>query len=194
MTRTFIAIELDETMRAALTRLEARLARAAPSLRWTTIEKLHLTLAFLGELDDEQVRAAIAATECAAADTRAFRVAVAHVGYFGSKRAPRVVWAGVGGDTQRLLAAQARLAEELAACGFPREARPFAPHLTLARIQRPLASEELDRLLTAIEQQPQGGASRRASMMMRGMTVMKSELAREGARYTPLAQCAFHPA
>lgn len=193
MTRTFIAIELDETVRAALARLEARLARAAPSLRWTDTEKLHLTLAFLGELDDEQVRAANAATERAAANTRPFRVAVADVGYFGSRRAPRVVWAGVGGDTQWLLAAQARLADELAARGFPRAERPFAPHLTIARIQRPLAAEELDRLLTAIEQPP-GGASRRASMMARGMTVMKSELAREGARYTPLARCAFHPA
>lgn len=194
MMRTFIAIELDETVRAALIRLEARLAQAAPSLRWTDAAKLHLTLAFLGELDDEQVRAATAAAQSAATHTQAFRVALAEPGYFGSRRSPRVIWAGVGGDTRSLLAAQARLADELAARGFPREERPFAPHLTLARVQRPLAPEEMERLLAAMDQTASGGAADRAAMTASGMTVMKSDLSREGARYTPLAHCAFQPA
>lgn len=191
MTRTFIAIELDDTMRAALTRVEARLARAAPSLRWTDAAKLHLTLAFLGELDDAQVQTAITAAQSAAARTRPFRVALAGTGYFGARWAPRVVWAGVGGETRVLLAAQARLADELAARGFPREGRAFAPHLTLARIKQPLAPAELERLLAAIERPPAGDT---AAMTANSMVVMKSELRREGALYTPLACCSFGPA
>lgn len=188
MTRTFIAVELDAALRAALSRIEASLATAAPSLRWTDAAKLHLTLAFLGELDDVGVQAAIAATRAAAADTRPFRVALAASGYFGSRRAPRVVWAGVGGDTRALLAAQRHLADALAARGFPREQRPFAPHLTLARVKLPLAPAELARLLAAIER-PDPPAT--AAMTVAGISVMKSDLAREGALYTRLAHCPF---
>ena len=189
MTRTFIAIELDETMRAALARLEARLARAAPSLRLTDTSKLHLTLAFLGELDDERVRLAVAASEAAAARTRGFRIALAGAGYFGSARSPRVVWAGVGGETRALTAAQSRLADELAERGFPREGRPFAPHLTLARVKQPLPPAELERLLVAIADATPGGGA--AAMTVAGITVMKSDLERAGARYTPIAHSPF---
>lgn len=188
MTRTFIAIELDEAIRAALIRLEARLARAAPSLRWTDAAKLHLTLAFLGELDDERVQAAITATESTAARTGAFRLALAGAGYFGQAQAPRVIWAGVAGETNKLMATQARLADELARHGFPREERPFAPHLTLARVKQPLPPPELERLLAETERMAAGG---RVAMAVAGITVMRSDLAREGARYVSLAHCAF---
>lgn len=190
MTRTFIAIELDETLRAALTRLEARLARAAPSLRWTDAANLHLTLAFLGELDDARVRLAVAATAAAAARTSGFRVALAGAGFFGPARSPRVVWAGVGGETRALLAAQSRLADELAARGFPHEGRPFAPHLTLARVKQPLPPAELERLLADIGAATSGGSAA-AAMTVAEITVMKSDLERAGARYTPIARCAF---
>lgn len=191
MTRTFIAVELDDAMRAALTRMEAQLAQAAPSLRWTDPAKLHLTLAFLGELDDTQVQMAMNAACAAAASTSPFRIALAGSGYFGPRWAPRVIWAGVGGATRALSAAQARLADALAASGFPREQRPFAPHLTLARIKQPLAPAELERLLAAIERSVPAGA---ATMTVAGVAVMKSDLARDGARYTRLAQCPFGPA
>lgn len=195
MTRTFLALELPDPVRAALAREIARLTRglgqSLPPVRWVDPAGMHLTLAFLGELDDAGVQAAIEAAEQGAASTRPFRVALAGPGYFGPRSAPRVIWAGVGGETRALVAAQAQLADALAARGFPRESRPFAPHLTLARVKQALPPAELERLLAALSRSEAGDT---AAMTVDGIVVMKSELRPGGARYTPLARCPFEPA
>lgn len=184
MTRTFLAIELPDDARTALARERDRLAREFPSIRWVDLASLHLTLAFLGELDDEGVRAAEAAALEAATSTHPFSLALAGLGTFGSPRAPRVVWAGIVGvaSVQRLHAA---LADALAQRGFPREEGPFAPHLTLARIKDRLDPTTLDRLHVRV--QSATGRSY-ASWRVEAISTMKSELLRGGARYTQLAE------
>lgn len=191
MTRTFIAVELDATLRATLERLIARLRRAAPGVRWADPAGLHLTLAFLGELNDERLAAAHAATAAVAHAGRPFRIAVGLPGYFGPQWAPRVIWAGVEGETATLLAVQSALAEELARRGFAREERPFAPHLTLARLKERRAPETLGALLREMEVGGRGDARGRDSMLVERLSVMKSELARPAAIYTRLAAYAL---
>ena len=192
MTRTFIAVELDAGMRAALERMIARLRRAAPGMRWSDPAGLHLTLAFLGELDDERLAAAREATEAAARFARTFRIEVGAPGYFGPQWAPRVIWAGVGGETARLLAVQKTLAHELEERGFAPEERPFAPHLTLARLKERLAPEALGALLQAVEAPSrQKGRAGGGGMVVERLSVMKSELARPAAIYTCLAEYAL---
>src|SRR5262249_52752857 len=127
MTRTFIAIELGDNVRAALEREILRLARVLPEVRWTTASGLHLTLAFLGELDEAQLAMATEATQEVAAYARRFELQLEGLGSFGPTWAPRVIWAGLAGDTRSLLAVQGKLARALEARGFPREERRFAP-------------------------------------------------------------------
>lgn len=183
MTRTFIAVELDGATRAALEQMIARLRRAAPGVRWSDPAGLHLTLAFLGELDDERLAAACEATETAARLGRPFHIAVGQPGYFGPVWAPRVIWAGVDGETAQLMAVQKTLASELERRGFPREERPFAAHLTLARLKERLASESLGALVRAMEV-PARRRAGRDGMLVERLSVMKSELARPAAIYT----------
>jgi RNA 2',3'-cyclic 3'-phosphodiesterase len=184
-TRTFIAVELNDAMRAALTNSIARLSRALPAVRFTPPEGLHLTLAFLGELDDERLAEATAAACAAAQGVAPFALTLADLGFFGPPRAPRVLWAGVGGDLAGLTALHQRLADQLYARGFPLDARPFAPHLTLARLKAPLDPAALQRL-TAVLQSP---TSTRATLPVTALSVMKSELLRPAARYTRLKDC-----
>lgn len=183
MTRTFLAVELPQAARAAVSAELERLSRALPGVRWVSPESVHITLAFLGELDDERLRAAHEAAELAATIARPFTVALGGLGTFGSPRAPRVIWLGVRGDEAALRWLQQRLADALAERGFPREARPFAPHLTLARLKSRLPDEELATLRRLVSTNTGDIVRWRATEL----SVMKSELARTGARYTQLA-------
>ena len=182
LTRVFLALDLSATARDALRRELRRLARALPTVRLADPADLHLTLAFLGELDDAALAAVTAVASEVAQGTAPFHLALARLGVFGPPTAPRVIWVGVGGETGRLLALQRRLADALAAQGFPREQRPFAPHLTLARLKRPLAAEERQRLGALLA----GPTPRLARWQARDLRVMRSVLSATGARYTPL--------
>ena len=103
-------------------------------------EKIHLTLAFLGEVAEPRIEAAGAAARTIAFDRFAF--ALDRVGSF---RAARVAWAGSGEAPAELAALQSALAARLREAGFEIEERPLAPHATLARRIRhpvPLAAIE----------------------------------------------------
>lgn len=182
MTRTFIAVELPDDVRTYLAREITRLSRAVPGVRWVDPASLHLTLAFLGELDDEALAAAMTATEKAATASAPFTLRTGALGTFGPQRAPSVIWIGIEGETKRLLAVQDALAQYLEDTGFPREQRPFSPHLTLARLKISLQPEALTRLQTLLREPP----STHTSWRVGAISVMKSELGRSGARYTRL--------
>lgn len=190
MTRTFIAIEPTEAVRAALARALARLARAVPAVAWAHLASLHLTLAFLGALDEARLLAATEAALEVAPRVVPFHLEIAGLGTFGAERAPRVVWAGLGGELGALLALQGALADALAARGFAREARPFAPHLTLARVRGRLDEVTLARLRAEV-------LARRgplfAAWPVERVSVMKSELLRPAARYTCLRAVPLGP-
>ena len=185
LTRTFIAVELPNVARAALQAHITRLSRALPRVRFQPPDSLHLTLAFLGELDDEQVDAATQATIAAAPTVPPFTLTVAGLGVFGPPSAPRVLWCGVGGDVPTLLRLQAALARRLEATGFPREERPFAPHLTLARLKQPPDPAALQHLAGILA----APSTRETPFAVESLSVMKSELLRPAARYTRLRAC-----
>jgi 2'-5' RNA ligase len=183
MTRTFIALDLSEAARATLRNDLRRLARALPDVRFVDPANLHLTLAFLGELDDEALALVSALAGEVARHAAPFELALAGLGVFGPTDAPRVIWAGVGGELRSLLALQRRLADALVGEGFPREQRPFSPHLTLARLKRPLDEAARQRLRALL-----GGPSPRPTRWrVADLRVMRSELAATGARYTALS-------
>ena len=197
MTRTFIAIELSDGARSYLSRELRRLAQALPSLRWVDPDTLHLTLSFLGELDDEQLDNAVQAATDTAADAKPFTLHIGSLGTFGPPRSPRVIWSGVTGDIPRLLGLQKQLTARLAEQGFPPEDRPYAPHLTLARIKDALSQQELVALQRLIPPtHARKHTSTRASdkgqntaISVEHLSVMKSELLRDGPRYTCLRLC-----
>jgi 2'-5' RNA ligase len=192
VTRTFVAIELGEPAHAWLRAEIERLRRAIPAARWVDPAGLHLTLAFLGELDDARLAEVAPAAVEAAVGLAPFTLAVGALGTFGTPQAPRVIWAGVGGALRPLGELQRRLAAALARRGFALDARPYSPHLTLARIATSLPPEQLDRLaalLADAARQP----TRAPSIAVASISVMRSELARPVARYIRLAAVALAP-
>jgi len=181
--RTFIAIELPEEVHRGLARVQGELKRSHPPVRWVSPEKIHVTLKFLGEIPAEQVETVCQATARVAASTAPFELEAAGAGVFPNLRRPRVVWVGVQGDLSALHALQASLERELAQAGFPREERPFSPHLTLGRVQEraaPAEARSLGQAVAALEV-PSLGRWR-----VEQVVVMRSDLRPEGPMYTPM--------
>ena len=150
----------------------------------------HLTLAFLGELTDEQLSAAISASEVAAQKATPFEYRLKGLGIFGSPNQPRVIWMGIeeqpsgqveGSSLQRLHRA---LNKELEQRGFELEKRPFSPHLTLARVKQPLSPYEQQSLQRLLHSKQAAVSS--PFYHVNHLSVMKSELSRSGAKYTCL--------
>ncbi len=195
MTRTFIAIELDESLQRFLGEIISQAARELPNLRWVDPLGIHLTLAFLGELTDEQLAAAIDAAHEAAQQAIPFAYRLKGLGVFGSSLQPRVIWMGVeeqpsgqveGSPLQLLHRA---LNKELEQRGFELEKRPFSPHLTLARIKQALSPYELQSLQRLLHSKQAAVSS--PLYHVNHLSVMKSVLSRAGAKYTCLRECTF---
>ncbi len=183
MTRTFISLELDEALQRYLDGLIRKVAAELPRLSWVKPAGIHLTLAFLGELNDDELIQAAAAAEQAARGAAPFAYRLSHLGIFGSPRQPRVLWMGIAEPSGRLQQLQRTLTQELQRRSFAVDTRPFSPHLTLARCKVSLPAEEqgrLQRILHSRQLTPS------PLYHVRQVSVMKSDIARTGATYTSL--------
>jgi len=195
MTRTFIALELNEALQRFLGEIISQISQALPDLRWVNPIGIHLTLAFLGELSDEQLVEALHAAEEAAQKATPFEYLLKGLGIFGSPQQPRVIWMGVedlpSGKVQGSPLQQVHrvLAKELELHGFELDKRPFSPHLTLARIKQSLSPDAQQRLQRVLHSRLAGSSS--AIYPVNSLCVMKSELSRAGAKYTCLKESYF---
>lgn len=137
--RLFFALWPDRPAAEALAGLAAEVARKVDG-KAVPPEKVHLTLAFLGEVAEE--RAGDAASAAERLRVRPFGLAFDTLGWF---RGARVAWIGCSDPDPRLVALQSRLAERLRDRGFALDDRPYAPHITLARkAGRPLLSSAVE--------------------------------------------------
>ena len=138
--RLFVGIEIAPAVVTATIELVAQLQAASATLAprsritWVTPERLHITIRFIGHVNDaraDEIRALLAPP--LALDP--FDLTIAGVGTFPPKGPPRVVWAGLDEGRDQLLALEPTVSERLARAGVPREERPYNPHLTLARVR-----------------------------------------------------------
>lgn len=158
-----------------------RLRPAARDIAWVAPGNLHLTLKFLGAVPEEQIEAVAGALRQASLEASPFEARIRGLGAFPSARRPRVVWAGVTEGAADMIELARRVDLALAALGFPRDERPFSPHVTLGRVREPGRNPALTAAL--------GSAATREFGQMRvpSASLMRSELSPRGARYTELA-------
>jgi 2'-5' RNA ligase len=143
--RAFIAVELPESIRAALRSKQTTFRSVCPDARWAQPEGIHLTLKFLGEISDAKVSEV--STSLKNLDRfESFTVGVRGFGFFPDGRRPKVFWAGV--EAPAILGQLAEQVEEaMRRIHFAREERAFRPHLTLARFKVPQPQPALQALL-----------------------------------------------
>ncbi len=135
--RAFIAVDIVPTKE--LLEFRSALDRVGKGLKTIGEESTHVTLKFLGDVQDDQVPGIEQCMRSAAAAVKSFDVVVKGAGVFPSRNRARVVWAGLEGAEPMALMAD-RLENCLEPLGFPKEGREFKPHLTLARVKDMRAS------------------------------------------------------
>jgi RNA 2',3'-cyclic 3'-phosphodiesterase len=128
MPRLFVAIDIPGQIKAALSEFTKEL----PAARWVPADQIHLTLRFIRDAGPETFAAIKEALS--GIQFRPFQLVLHGAGHFPPGKHPRVIWVGVG-KNQRLLQLYQDLEGTLGALGIPSEERPFAPHLTLARLK-----------------------------------------------------------
>jgi len=154
----------------------------ASAIRWTAPEQIHLTLNFIGPATRERAGAFSDAIAAAAARHAAFEIVAAGAGVFPDARRPRVIWAGLAGQTDYLGALKKDLDGALAPLGFKPEERPFHPHLTFGRVNglSPREREALGGHLVRL------GGTRFGVWRAREIRLMRSVLLPQGAQYSVL--------
>ena len=134
--RSFIAIELPQAVKTGLQQLQTELTLPRYSfVKCVAPEGIHLTLKFLGNISANKVTDITGVMEQASQGVSPFQLQITEVGAFPNIRRPRVLWVGIKGEVDKLVGWQQRIDEGLVPLGFAKEARPFTPHLTLARLR-----------------------------------------------------------
>jgi 2'-5' RNA ligase len=182
--RLFIAIELDDDARHAVaaeqTRLKAALGDGRSALKWITPEHMHLTLAFLGDVEDGPAQAVCEAIgQPVQADP--FAIVFGGLGVFPPGGAPRVLWLGLASGASEVIAVQEEIAARVARLGIALERRPFHPHLTLARWR---TSRPSDRRRVAAADSPHDVAR----IEIHEVSLIHSRLSPAGPSYVTLAR------
>ena len=165
--RTFVALEAAGEIREALGCVQEKLVRTGAKVKWTKPDNLHLTLKFLGEIDNAQAESMRVHLREVARQHAPFDIEFAGIGTF-----PRVVWAGCRGRLDRLISL-AKAAESCAdRIGIPAESRPFRAHLTIGRTNGRVRIPEIG---TSFGKQ-----------IVDEFVLMKSERTPQGPIYTPV--------
>jgi 2'-5' RNA ligase len=133
--RLFLAIPLDENVKALVAEQIASLASEAWPVRWVQPETSHLTLHFLGETQQERAELLRLALQPIVARHAPFDLRTATLGVFPNFRHPRVLWLGLHGPVHRLETLQQDVVGELRRLDVPVTDEPFHPHITLGRVR-----------------------------------------------------------
>lgn len=181
--RLFIAVEPSAACRQISGAAKAALAARFPAarIRWQPDENVHLTLAFLGNVDEAQVEECAQRLAATAARHRTFQLASSRLGAFPSALRPSVIWLGLQAETTGTLAS---LQRDIASAyrDIREDARPFRPHLTLGRV-KDLAGTDRREFAAALAELPEDVTA----WTVRRVVLFESRLTPEGAVHAPVA-------
>jgi 2'-5' RNA ligase len=184
--RSFIAIELPAEVKSALQRLQAELTLPQYSfVKCVAPEGIHVTLKFLGNISPQKVTEVTGVMEQASQGVSPFQIQITDVGAFPNMRQPRVLWVGMKGELDKLIAWQKRIDDGLVPLGFAKEARPFTPHLTLARVRENCSPGDRRDLGETVAKT---SVDVDYKVMVNSLSLMKSQLSPGGAVYSRMAE------
>ncbi|MCI0376575.1 MAG: RNA 2',3'-cyclic phosphodiesterase [Gemmataceae bacterium] len=181
--RTFIALDTGKAIRDRLASLQGTLADTGAEVKWVEKKNLHLTLLFLGEVEDRELVDVCRAVADVAGQHKPFELSIEKAGCFPNPRRPRVLWVGVGKGTQEVCALHDDLEKPLLELGcYRREERRYTPHLTLGRVK---SERPMDRLAAALQKE-QGFSA--GETVLCEVHVMSSHLTPQGPEYTVMSR------
>jgi 2'-5' RNA ligase len=180
MIRSFLAIDLPESIKKVMVDYLQDLRQVPSSVKWVSPRQTHLTLKFFGSISMETVGKISQTLQKVISEYPRFNLGLKGIGAFPNLFRPRVIWTGLTGDKARLAALHQIIEEALASLGIPKEERPFHPHLTLGR-------NKLNQINEPLYQKLNGwGEKETDSFPVEELVLFKSDLTPTGPVYTKL--------
>lgn len=180
--RTFIAIELSGDIKNTLSQIQSHLKYSGADVKWVEKDNIHLTLKFLGEIDEKKCEKVKAALDETAQSTKAFEISLKDIGAFPKIDFPRVIWVGLDKGAKESTELAKKVDEALSKIGFPEETRPFAAHLTIGRVRSPKNKAALKEKIESLGFQP----SAISNQLISSIFLFQSKLTPAGPIYTKL--------
>ena len=181
--RTFIAVDISNRMQTSAAKLIARLSANAVDYNWVEKANLHVTLNFLGDVEESELPAVCQLVKNTVADFGSFELSLEGLGCFPNLEKPRVVWMGCRGGLHEMAALNSRLADALEEMRFPRERNDYRPHLTLGRLRR--GGRWNPSLTEAVSN---GAGLQGGSTIVNQVVVYSSFIDRSGPSYTAMSR------
>ena len=178
--RCFVAINLPEEAKHELAGIRAGFKSWPANVKWVEKQNFHLTLKFLGDVTPLQIENLKRALERISSLPKTFEIGLAGLGAFPAPRNPKVIWTGVHDPQKGLHNLWVEVETECAKQGFPRETRPFSPHLTLGRVRDVKPAPGLGELLPNLKPD-------RLIVPVTTFELMRSKLSGYGPAYSCLA-------
>lgn len=178
MIRTFIALPIPDNLRKTLRTAISDLREKNAGVKWVRPESVHITLKFLGNINEDLIDPLARELDTAASFCPELNLSFSGFGVFPNSRRPRVIWVGLKGDTAQLGELASSIDRGCAKFGIKPEKRPFNAHITLGRLKAP---SMIDLDINLIEE----------DFNATQVLFYKSELLPQGARYTVLHRSSF---
>ncbi|MDD5428026.1 MAG: RNA 2',3'-cyclic phosphodiesterase [Candidatus Omnitrophica bacterium] len=180
--RTFVAIELSEDIKSALDQVESHLKYSGADVKWVAKENIHLTLKFLGEIDEAKCEKVKSILDTIAKSTKPFEISLKDIGAFPNIDHPKVIWVGLDKGAVESIELAGKIDSELAKIGFEKETRPFTAHLTIGRVRSPKNKQAMKEKITGY----QLPAASTPHFSAGTLTLFQSKLTPSGSIYTKL--------
>lgn len=180
--RSFLAFELPPEIREKIGEVSIELQKLTLPVRWVKVTNIHLTIIFLGYVDEDKIDDIKEKVNLVVQRFSIFQTRLNGIGVFPNWRKPRVIWIDLGGEIERLSTLREELQTELKVLGFKPEKRPFAPHLTIGRFKGLLdRDEELKSILDRYHDLSGD------LQYLNELVLFKSDLKPDGPVYTKMA-------
>jgi 2'-5' RNA ligase len=175
--RIFISVELPDEVKKNITELINELKLTEAGVRWVETKNLHITLKFLGWVDDKKLNDVIDLATRAAGGSGSFKAKFEGIGTFPPGKAPRVIWAGIveGGDKLERIADA--LEKHFSGAGYRSEERGFSSHITIGRVKDNRGVDKLKEKMSGFERSNFG------EMKVDQIAIMRSTLTPHGPVY-----------
>jgi 2'-5' RNA ligase len=177
--RTFVAIELPSETKEKIEETITPFRKLNLSISWVKPKNLHLTLKFLGEVDEEKIDDIVSILAQGVKEEQRFKMDLKDFGAFPDFKKARVLWIGIEKGKESLIRIQNKVEEGLSNIGFPQEKKGFSPHLTIARVKSPKGIERLTEQIKNVNFVAE-------DIEVDELILMRSQLHPQGAIYTPL--------
>ena len=185
--RSFIAIKLSDEIKENINKFVYRLKETNADVKWIETDNLHLTLKFLGEIEDKLIEEIKKEVENVIRNFSKFEISLQNTGKFPERGKARVIWIGIKKGDKNITDLISNTENSLVRFGFKKESRNLTPHITIGRVKSHKNLEKLEKILyDSID-------TKFGEMLVENIIFMKSELSAKGPKYTEILKWLFKP-